>query len=161
MPETTPLIKAALNLRGGAGFDVYEEIIDACKKAGIHEYIMGLHKGYDTVVGERGIMLSGGECQRISIARAFLKGAPILLLDEPTSAIDVDTEQTIQKAINQLSDNRTCLIIAHRLCTIQNADIIIMIKEGEVVEYGSHQELIEKKGYYAQLYGGEMLQEIL
>ena len=149
------------NVKYGKSEASKEEIIDACKKAGIHEYIMGLHKGYDTVVGERGIMLSGGECQRISIARAFLKGAPILLLDEPTSAIDVDTEQTIQKAINQLSDNRTCLIIAHRLCTIQNADIIIMIKEGEVVEYGSHQELIEKKGYYAQLYGGEMLQEIL
>ena len=103
-----------------------EDVIEACKQAQIHDFIMSLPQGYDTVVGERGILLSGGERQRISIARAFLKNAPILLLDEPTSAVDVATEQLISKAIEKLSFNRTCIIIAHRLSTIKNVDEIMV-----------------------------------
>ncbi|MDO5402630.1 MAG: ABC transporter ATP-binding protein [Eubacteriales bacterium] len=136
-----------------------EEIIDACKKARIHDFIMSQPDGYDTLVGERGILLSGGERQRISIARAFLKDAPVLLLDEPTSAVDVGTEKMIQEAVNKLSLNRTCLIIAHRLSTIKNADTIFCLKDGCIVETGSHEQLIEKDGVYAGMYGKEEFQK--
>lgn len=132
-----------------------EEIVNACKGANIHEFIMGLPEGYQTMVGERGILLSGGERQRISIARAILKDAPILLLDEPTSAVDVATEQLIQEAIDQLCRNRTCVIIAHRLSTIQNADKIMVVKEGQIAETGNHRELISQNGIYAGMYGKE------
>ena len=132
-----------------------EEIIQACKNARIHEFIMSQPKGYDTVVGERGILLSGGERQRISIARAILKDAPILLLDEPTSAVDVETESLIQEAIDQLSANRTTIIIAHRLSTVRNVDKIMVLKDGRVVETGTHTELMAKQGAYAAMYGRE------
>lgn len=133
-----------------------EEIIAACKKARIHDFIMGLPEGYDTMVGERGILLSGGERQRISIARAFLKNAPILLLDEPTSAVDVDTEKLIQEAIDSLSENRTCITIAHRLSTVRNADKIMVLKDGMIAEEGTHEELLTKQGAYAGMYGKEV-----
>ena len=116
---------------------------------------MNLPEGYDSIVGERGILLSGGERQRISIARAFLKNAPILLLDEPTSAIDVETESLIQEALEGLSDNRTCITIAHRLSTIQKADEIMVLKDGTIAESGTHKELLEKGGIYAAMYGKE------
>ena len=129
-----------------------DEIVEACKNAKIHEFIMGLPEKYDTLVGEKGILLSGGERQRISIARAFLKNAPILLLDEPTSAIDIRTEKEIQEAIDKLSQNKTCLTIAHRLSTIENADLIYVIKDGEIIENGTHSGLMNRKGYYFKLH---------
>lgn len=143
------------NVRYGRGDAKKEEIIAACKNARIHDFIMGLPEGYDTVVGERGILLSGGERQRISIARAFLKNAPILLLDEPTSAVDVETERLIQEAIDTLSENRTCIIIAHRLSTIQNVDEIMVLKDGAIVEQGTHETLLKQNGAYAGMYGRE------
>ncbi|MCM1186330.1 MAG: ABC transporter ATP-binding protein/permease [Lachnoclostridium sp.] len=144
------------NVRYGNTNASKEEIIAACKNARIHEFIMGLPEGYDTMVGERGILLSGGEKQRISIARAFLKNAPILLLDEPTSAVDVDTEKLIQEAIDMLSENRTCITIAHRLSTVRNADKIMVLKDGVIVEEGTHEELLKKQGAYAGMYGKEV-----
>lgn len=135
-----------------------EQIIEACKNARIHDFIMKLPAGYDTLVGERGIRLSGGERQRISIARAFLKNAPILLLDEPTSAVDVATERLIQEAIEHLSRNRTCITIAHRLSTIEGADRIYVLKDGVIAETGTHAELMDNKGIYAGMYGKEEAQ---
>lgn len=132
-----------------------EDIVLACKNAGIHDFIVGLPEGYDSIVGERGILLSGGERQRISIARAFLKDAPILLMDEPTSAVDVETEQFISEVLNKLSYNRTCITIAHRLSTIRNADVIMVLKDGKIAECGSHTELIGRDGVYARMYGKE------
>ena len=144
------------NVRYGKEEAKKEEIIEACKKARIHDFIMGLPDGYDTIVGERGILLSGGERQRISIARAFLKNAPILLLDESTSAVDVETEKLIQEAIDGLSRNRTCITIAHRLSTIQNVDTIMVLKDGVVAEAGTHEELLKQNGVYAGMYGREI-----
>lgn len=132
-----------------------ETIREACKNAGIHDFIMSLPEQYDTEVGERGILLSGGERQRISIARAFLKNAPILLMDEPTSAVDVDTEVLIQEAMERLSEGRTCVIIAHRLSTVRNADKILVLKDGAIAESGTHGELLEANGIYAAMYGKE------
>lgn len=132
-----------------------EDIVRACKNAGIHEFIMGLPEQYDTRVGERGILLSGGERQRISIARAFLKDAPILLMDEPTSAVDLETEETIRQAMERLSEGRTCVIVAHRLSTIRHADQIFVLKDGAIAESGSHESLIGQNGVYAAMYGKE------
>jgi ABC-type multidrug transport system fused ATPase/permease subunit len=131
----------------------HEEIVEACKKAEIHEFIMTLSQGYQTMVGERGAILSGGQKQRISIARAILKDAPILLLDEPTSALDVETEGNIQDAINALMVGRTCITIAHRLSTIVNADKIMVLKQGQIVESGTHAQLMELGQEYAKMYG--------
>jgi len=131
----------------------HEEIVQACKKAEIHDFIMTLPDGYGTIVGERGAMLSGGQKQRISIARAVLKNAPVLLLDEPTSAIDVDTEVLIQRAIKAVSAGKTCVTIAHRLSTVKDADRIMVLKDGRITEAGTHEELIELGGVYAAMYG--------
>lgn len=143
------------NVRYGNQNATEEEIVSACKRARIHDFIQGLPEGYDSIVGERGILLSGGERQRISMARAFLKNAPILLLDEPTSAVDVSTERLIQEALKDLAENRTCITIAHRLSTIRNADNIMVLKDGRIVEYGTHQELLGRGGVYANMYGKE------
>ena len=129
-----------------------EEIIEAAKKANIHDYIMNLEKGYGTVVGERGINLSGGQKQRISIARVFLKNPPILILDEATSALDNVTEMQIQASLEELAKGRTVIVVAHRLSTIQNADeILVMTSEG-IAERGTHDELLNANGIYAGLY---------
>ena len=128
------------------------QIIQAAKLAEIHDFIMGLPNGYDTFVGERGIMLSGGQKQRISIARVFLVNPPILILDEATSALDTETELKIQSALDRLSHGRTTLVIAHRLSTIKNADEIIVIGDEGIVEKGTHRQLLEKDGVYAGLY---------
>ncbi len=129
-----------------------EEIAAAAKAANIHDFIERLPLGYDTMVGERGATLSGGERQRLSIARAFLKNAPILILDEPTSALDAFTEKLLLEALQHLMKGRTTLIIAHRLSTIRNADRIVVLHEGKVVENGTHQELLGLAGHYAQLH---------
>ncbi len=129
-----------------------EEIIVAAKKANIHDFIMSLPDGYDTFVGERGTRLSGGQKQRISIARVFLKDPKILILDEATSALDNESERHIQKSLEELAKNRTCITIAHRLSTIRNADEIIVISENGMEERGTHSELLEKNGIYAKYY---------
>lgn len=139
----------------------HEEVIEACKKAEIHAFIMTLPQGYQTIVGERGAILSGGQKQRISIARAILKDAPILLLDEPTSALDVETESCIQNAIGAVMSGRTCITIAHRLSTIVNADKILVLKQGHIVEWGTHKELIALGQVYATMYGEAMDNEEL
>jgi ATP-binding cassette, subfamily B, bacterial len=129
-----------------------EEIIGACKKARIHDFIMTLPQGYETYVGERGVKLSGGQKQRVSIARIFLKNPPIMILDEATSALDNVTEYEIQKSLEELGKNRTNLVVAHRLSTIQNADEIIVLTQNGIEERGTHKELIEKEGVYSKLH---------
>ena len=129
-----------------------EAIIEAAKKAHIHDYIMTLEHGYDTGVGERGIKLSGGQKQRISIARVFLKNPSILILDEATSALDNATEMLIQQALTELSRGRTCIVVAHRLSTIKNADEIIVLTKDGITERGTHEALIAQNGMYAALY---------
>lgn len=129
------------------------EIEEAAKKAGAYDFIVGLKDGFDTMVGERGIKLSGGQRQRVAIARAILKDAPILVLDEATSALDSESEALIQKSLKTLMENRTSIVIAHRLSTIAKLDRIIVLKNGKIVEDGSHDELINKKrGVYAKLW---------
>lgn len=129
-----------------------EEVIEAAKRANIHDYIMSLPKGYDTQIGERGVRLSGGQKQRLSIARVFLKNPPILILDEATSALDNTTEILIQQALDQLCQGRTTLVVAHRLSTIKNADEIAVISDGHILEQGNHDTLMNKKGMYYDLY---------
>ncbi|MDE7107261.1 MAG: ATP-binding cassette domain-containing protein, partial [Clostridiales bacterium] len=127
-------------------------IVEAAKRANIHDYIMSLPDGYDTEVGERGVKLSGGQKQRISIARAFLKNPPILILDEATSALDNATEMLIQSSLEELQGGRTTLVVAHRLSTIKNADEIIVITSNGVEERGNHEKLIAQNGIYKELY---------
>ena len=129
-----------------------EEIIEASKLAGAHEFIMSLPQGYDTYVGERGVKLSGGQKQRISIARLFLKNPPILILDEATSALDNESERIVQESLEKLAHGRTTFTIAHRLTTIKNADRILVLTENGIEESGTHRELIEKGGIYSELY---------
>ena len=129
-----------------------EEVVEAAKRANIHDYILSMEHGYDTVIGERGVRLSGGQKQRLSIARVFLKNPPILILDEATSALDNTTEIMIQHALDELCKGRTTLVVAHRLSTIQNADQIAVIAGGRIVEQGSHAELMKLGGMYADLY---------
>ena len=130
-----------------------EEIIEAAKNAGAHEFIMSLPEGYNTYVGERGLKLSGGQKQRISIARVFLKNPPILILDEATSALDNESELIVQKSLERLAKGRTTFTIAHRLTTIKNASKIIVLTKDGISESGTHKELIEKGGEYSKLYG--------
>ena len=132
------------------------DIIAAAKAADAHEFIESLPEGYDTVIGVLGSTLSGGQKQRLSIARAFLKDAPILLLDEATSALDPRSEQSIINAIAKLREGRTTLIITHRLSSITDADQIIVMKQGKVVEQGSHIELLSSKKEYYKLYNKEL-----
>ena len=140
------------NIRYGNLNATEEEIILAAKRAEIHDFILSLPNGYDTFVGERGILLSGGQKQRVSIARIFLRNPPILILDEATSALDTETELKIQQALDNLAAGRTTLVIAHRLSTIKNADEIIVIDDNGIAEQGTHGELLEKGGLYAELY---------
>ena len=126
-------------------------VIAASKAAHCHDFIKNLPEGYQTVIGENGSTLSGGECQRLSIARALLKDAPVILLDEATASLDVDNETEIQQAISGLIKGKTVLVIAHRMRTVENADQIVVLDGGVVAESGSHRELIEKNGLYARL----------
>ena len=140
------------NIRVGKKGATKEEITLAAKKARIHDFIMSLPKGYETDIGENGGILSGGQRQRISIARAFLKDAPILILDEMTSNVDPVNESLIQDAITELAKNRTVLVVAHHLKTIQKADQILVFQKGNLLEKGKHGELLEKDGYYTKLW---------
>ena len=140
------------NIRVGKKGATKEEIIEAAKKAKIHDFIMSLPKGYETDIGENGGILSGGQRQRISIARAFLKDAPILILDEMTSNVDPVNESLIQDAITELAKNRTVLVVAHHLKTIQKADQILVFQKGNLLEKGKHEELLDKNGYYTKLW---------
>lgn len=140
------------NIKVGKKRATKEEIIEAAKKARIHDFIMSLPKGYETDIGENGGILSGGQRQRISIARAFLKDAPILILDEMTSNVDPVNESLIQDAITELAKNRTVLVVAHHLKTIQKADQILVFQKGNLLEKGKHGELLDKNGYYTKLW---------
>lgn len=140
------------NIAYGKPDATMDEIIDAAKKANIHDFIEELPDGYDTFVGERGTRLSGGQKQRISIARVFLKNPPILILDEATSALDNESERWIQQSLEELAKNRTTITIAHRLSTIRNADEILVVADNRICERGTHDELVEKNGIYAHYY---------
>jgi ATP-binding cassette subfamily B protein len=128
-----------------------EEVIEAAKRASIHDFVMTLENGYDTVIGERGVKLSGGQKQRLSIARVFLKNPPILILDEATSALDNATEILIQKSLDELCKGRTTIVVAHRLSTVKNAHQIAVVDNGKIVEKGTHSELLALGGEYAKL----------
>lgn len=147
------------NIEYGKPGATKEEIIEAAKQAGAHDFIMSLENGYDTYVGERGVKLSGGQKQRISIARVFLKNPPILILDEATSALDNESERIVQQSLEKLAKGRTTFTIAHRLTTIRNASVILVLTEDGIVEQGTHRELMQKEGIYHSLYS--MYQEMM
>jgi ABC-type multidrug transport system fused ATPase/permease subunit len=146
------------NIKFGKPFSTREEVIRAAKAADAHSFIMELCNGYDTQVGERGVKLSGGQRQRLGIARAILKGAPILLLDEPTSALDYESELLIQQVLEEVSRDKTIITIAHRLSTIKQADRILVMDKGTIKEWGTHDELILKDGIYKKLYNQQNIQ---
>lgn len=154
VPQDTVLFNDTIlyNIRYGRWEASREEIEEAAKFAQIDTFIKSLPEGYETNVGERGLKLSGGEKQRVAIARTILKGPPILVLDEATSALDSFTEREIQNALDLVSKGRTTLVIAHRLSTIINADEILVLERGRIAERGRHQELLDKKGIYASLW---------
>jgi subfamily B ATP-binding cassette protein MsbA len=161
VPQETILFSGTLrdNIAYGDLNAADEQIHEAAKSANAHDFIMKFPDGYDTVVGERGVGLSGGQKQRISIARAILKDPKILILDEATSSLDAESEALVQEALDHLMQNRTTFIIAHRLSTIKNADNIVVLENGEIVEQGSHRELLNKNGKYASLYQGQFIEK--
>jgi len=140
------------NIRIGKPDATLDEVINAAKRAGCHDFIMNLPEGYDTILGEGGANLSGGEKQRISIARALIKDAPIVLLDEVTANVDVENEVKIQAAMRELLKNKTVIMIAHKLSTVQNSDQILVIKDGRIIQRGTHKELVREEGLYKKLW---------
>jgi ATP-binding cassette subfamily B protein len=154
VPQDTVLFNDTIyyNIAYGQADATLAQIKQAAKAAQIHDFIQSLPKGYDTTVGERGLKLSGGEKQRVGIARTLLKDPPILLLDEATSALDTETEHEIQESLIQMGQGRTVMIIAHRLSTVVHADRIVVLEQGQIVEEGSHDELMLKAGRYAHLW---------
>ena len=145
------------NIAFGVENATEEQVIEAAKIANAHDFIMEKEEGYQTNVGDRGCKLSGGQRQRISIARAVLKNPPILILDEATAALDTESERAVQEALERLMSNRTTVAIAHRLSTIKDADEIIVVDEGRIVERGRHEELIALGGYYRKLHDMQAL----
>ena len=141
----------AKNISLGKENASFEEIKEAAKIANAHEFIVDLPEGYDTNIGDSGNKLSGGQKQRLSIARAVLKNPPIMILDEATSALDTESERLVQDALEKMMRNRTSIVIAHRLSTIQKANNIVVLQKGEIVEQGSHEELLAKNGTYKKL----------
>jgi ABC-type multidrug transport system fused ATPase/permease subunit len=139
------------NIRYGNPMATEAEVFEAAKKANAFEFISNFPEQFQTIVGERGIQLSGGQRQRIAIARAILKNPAILILDEATSALDSENEKLVQQALNELMQNRTSIVIAHRLSTIRQADCIYVIEEGRILEFGTHQELLNKNGAYKRM----------
>ncbi|EGU54330.1 putative multidrug export ATP-binding/permease protein [Vibrio nigripulchritudo ATCC 27043] len=154
VPQDTVLFNDSIyyNIAYGRPNATYEEVVQAAKAAKIHTFVEQLPDGYQTQVGERGLKLSGGEKQRVGIARTLLKNPPILLLDEATSALDTETEREIQESLKQMGEGRTVLTIAHRLSTIVDSDVIVVFSEGQIIERGSHEALLEKGGQYAQMW---------
>jgi ATP-binding cassette subfamily B protein len=154
IPQDTILFHRTLreNIAYGSPMATENEVIEAAKKAHAHDFITNTEHGYQTIVGERGMRLSGGQRQRIAIARAFLKNAPILILDEATSSLDSETEVAIHESLNQLMHNRTTMVIAHRLSTLMSMNRILVFEMGTIVEDGTHQELIDLGGIYARLW---------
>ena len=140
------------NIRYGNPDATDEEIIRAAKAANAHEFIMELEDGYNTDIGQRGVKLSGGQTQRLSIARVFLKNPPILIFDEATSALDNESEKIVQKSLEDLAKNRTTFVIAHRLSTIRKAQRILVLTEDGIAEEGTHEELMSKDGLYSGIY---------
>ena len=140
------------NILYGRPNATFEEVVEAAKRAQIHDFIMSLENGYESLTGERGVKLSGGQQQRISIARLFLKNPKILILDEATSSLDNITENLIQQSFEELSQDKTTIMIAHRLSTIQNADEIIVLGKSGIMERGTHEQLVKSGGYYQALY---------
>ena len=136
------------NIAFGTAGATHEQVVEAAKRARCHDFISALPNGYDTIVGEGGASLSGGERQRISIARALLKDAPIVVLDEATASIDPENEQLIQQALTELTREKTVVVIAHRLATIEHADQILVVEDGTVVQRGAHEELLAQEGVY-------------
>jgi ATP-binding cassette subfamily B protein len=158
VPQDTVLFNdtIAYNIRYGRPDAAEDDVKKAAELAQIGRFIESLPKGFETPVGERGLKLSGGEKQRVAIARTILKGPPILILDEATSALDTKTEQDIKQALDLVAANRTTLVIAHRLSTVVNADEIIVLSAGVIAERGTHAELLAKSGLYAQMWNRQL-----
>ena len=147
------------NIAFGIENATLEQVEQAARIANAHEFILQTEHGYQTIIGDRGGKLSGGQRQRLSIARAVLKNPPIMILDEATSSIDTRTEKLVQEGMDALMTGRTTFVIAHRLSTVRNADCIMVMDQGRIIERGTHDELIEKKGKYYQLYTGNFAEE--
>jgi ATP-binding cassette subfamily B protein len=161
VPQDTVLFNDTIyyNIAYGRDAATRAEIEQAAKAAQIHDFVQSLPNGYDTMVGERGLKLSGGEKQRVGIARSLLKNPPILLLDEATSALDTQTEHEIQESLIQMGQGRTVMIIAHRLSTVVHADRIVVLEQGQIVESGSHDELLAQEGRYSHLWHLQLSEE--
>ncbi len=163
VPQETLLFSGTIedNIRFGKLSSTDEEIVEAAKLANAHDFIIQQPNGYKTVLGERGVNLSGGQAQRIALSRAFLKDPGILILDEATSALDSETENLIKESLNRLMSNRTTFMIAHRLSTVVKADKILVLQKGEIVEIGTHSQLLEKQGLYSQLYRSQFSDQVM
>ena len=161
VPQDTVLFNDTIyyNIAYGRPAATHQEIIAAAQAAHIHDFVVSLPQGYETMVGERGLKLSGGEKQRVAIARAILKNPAILIFDEATSALDSKSEKAIQAELRTISQNRTTLIIAHRLSTVADADQILVMDNGRIVERGSHRELLAQNGLYAQMWNLQKQEE--
>ncbi len=161
VPQDTVLFNDTIyyNIAYGRADATQADIEEAAKAAQIHDFVKSLPLGYNTTVGERGLKLSGGEKQRVGIARTLLKNPPILLLDEATSALDTETEHEIQESLITMGQGRTVLIIAHRLSTVVHADQIVVLEQGKVVEQGSHDELLAKEGRYSHLWNLQLSED--